>query len=296
MKVALTGASGFIGSVIAKHLSEQGHSVTALVRQTSNRSHIEQYVSQFITGNHDDIESTAALIDDADVVIHNSFDWDALQNGSIQDHLLSNLQGSINLLESSGQRHFIYISSIAVHHQMHDNWKGEIDETHPLRPGSMYGACKAAMEAHLWQAYTTRNQPVTAIRPCGVYGIDPKLSRSIGCTIVEFVQQGKPYARKGGGKFVHVDDVAAATVASIGNHDATPNVYNLVDCYARWADWAAIAADVTGSEIEIDMSSPATPVNMFDKTLAQHDLGVHLERGLDGIKTHIEELASMDKA
>ena len=292
MKVALTGASGFIGSFIAKHASEHGHTVTALVRETSNRSHIEQYVSTFVTGTHDDTAPVLALIEDADVVIHNSFDWEALKSGDLQAHFASNLQGSINLLEASEQRHFIYISSIAVHHLMHEHWNGSIDETHPLRPGSMYGACKAAIEAHLWQAHAQRNQPVTAIRPCGVYGMDPNLQRSMGWPILESVEKGTPFTREGGGKFVHVDDVAAATVASIDNPKATPNVYNLVDCYARWADWAVLAAEVTETKIEIDMSSPSEPKNTFDKSSTLNDLGVDLGRGLDGIRAHIEELVS----
>ena len=292
MNVAITGASGFIGSVIAKHLSEHGHTVIALVRETSDRSHIEQYVSKFISGTHEDDQGTAELIEDADVVIHNSFDWSALKSKDLQAHLASNLQGSINLLEASEQRHFIYISSIAVHHLMHDNWNGSIDETHPLRPQSMYGACKAAVEAHLWQAHAQRNQPITAIRPCGVYGLDPNLRRSMGWPIIESVAKGTPFTQEGGGKFVNVEDVAAATVASIDNPKASPNVYNLVDCYARWADWAVLAAEVTKTKIEIDTSGPSEPLNTFDKSNTLNDLGVDLGRGLDGIRAHIEELVA----
>jgi nucleoside-diphosphate-sugar epimerase len=293
MNVAITGASGFIGSVIAKHACEHGHTVTALVRETSNRSHIDQYVNEFFTGTHDDATAVSELIDNADVVIHNSFDWAALQNGNVQSHYESNLRGSINLLEMSDQRHFIYISSIAVHHHMHDRWEGSIDETHPTRPGSLYGACKAAVEAHLWQAHAQRNQQVTAIRPCAVYGIDPNQERSIGWPIVQTIKAGKPYTKLGGGKFVHVDDVAAATVACIDNPKATPNVYNLVDCYARWADWALLAAKEIGCEVEIDQSSPEAPKNTFITTNVANDLGVMLNRGTDGIRKQIQDLINV---
>ena len=105
-------------------------------------------------------------------------------------------------------KHFIYMSSIAVHHHMHDKWQGTIDEAHPTRPGSLYGACKAAIEAHLWAANASHGQQFSAIRPCAVYGIDPSIKRSIGWPIIETVKHGKPYERTGGGKFVHVDDVA----------------------------------------------------------------------------------------
>ena len=293
MNIAITGASGFIGSAIAKHACEHGHTVTALVRETSNRSHINPLVKEFVVGTHDDASAVASLVEKADVVIHNSFDWEALKSGNMQMHFDSNLTGSINLLESSADRHFIYISSIAVHHHMHDRWEGSIDETHPTRPGSSYGACKAAVESHLWAANASKNQLVTAIRPCAVYGIDPNKERSIGSPIIATIKEGKPYTRLGGGKFVHVDDVAAATIASIDNPKSSPNVYNLVDCYARWADWALIAAEELECVVEIDQSSPIEPKNHFITTNVSNDLGIVLNRGMDGIRKHLKDLINV---
>lgn len=290
MNIALTGASGFIGSVIAKHATEHGHSVTALVRDSSRRDHIEPYVSKFVVGTHDDSNAVAQLLEGVDVVIHNSFDWGALKSGDLDLHLKSNLQGSINLLEASDERHFIYISSIAVHHHMHQNWNGQIDESHPTRPGSNYGACKAAAEAHLWASNTSRGQRVTSIRPTAVYGLDPNIERSIGYPIIQSLREGKPYTRLGGGKFVNVEDVAAATIACIGNQKASPRVYNLVNCYARWADWATFAAEALGCDVEIDMSSLATPMNSFDTSDVTDDLGVEAHRGMDDIRNAVEKL------
>ena len=290
MNIALTGASGFIGAAVAKHAAEQGHSVTALVRNTSKREHIEPFVSTFVVGSHDDPIAAAQLLEDADVVIHNSFDWAAIKDGGTQAHLQSNLVGSINLLEASNEKQFIYMSSIAVHHYMHDKWKGAIDAAHPTRPGSLYGGCKASVESHLWAANATRKQQVTAIRPCAVYGIDPNLKRSMGWPMIESIAAGKPFNKLGGGKFVHVDDVAAATIAAIDNSNASPQVYNLVDCYARWADWARIVAEELGCEVDIDESSPAIPKNNFITKDVADDLGVMLNRGMDGIRKHIKEL------
>ena len=290
MNIALTGASGFIGSFIAKHAVEHGHSVVSLVREASRRDHIEPFVSTFVVGTHDDSNAVSQLLEGADVVIHNSFDWAALKSGDLSLHVKSNLQGSIELLEASAQRHFIYISSIAVHHHMHPKWNANIDETHPTRPGSLYGACKASVEAHLWAANASRNQPVTAMRPCAVYGIDPHLERSIGWPMIETIRTGEPYTKLGGGKFVHVDDVAVATIAAIDNPSASPAVYNLVDCYARWADWATIVADELKVEDKIDISSPQQPINSFDTSNVERDLGVVLNRGMDGIRNQIKNL------
>ena len=293
MRIALTGASGFIGAALARDLVAAGHEVTALVREESRRDHIETYIDRFVVGTHDDSDARTHLLDGADVIIHNSFDWSVLKSKDFAAHVQTNLNGSLDLLQASEGRPFIYMSSIAVHHHMHDRWNGVIDESHPARPGTLYGAMKVAMEAHMWAAHAERNQAVTAIRPCAVYGIDPRLRRSIGWPIIQSVRRGQDFTKLGGGKFVHVDDVAAATVACIENPKASPAVYNLVDCYARWSDWAAITADLLGAEVKIDDSSPPAPKNTFEKGAVQDDLGVQMDRGHQGIREHLAALIDL---
>ena len=295
MRIALTGASGFIGAALARDLVGAGHVVNALVRTESRRDHIESLVDRFVVGANDDQRSRAELLADADVVIHNSFDWSVLKARDFAAHSRANLQASLDLLQESEGRPFVFMSSIAVHHHMHERWDGVIDESHPARPGTLYGAMKVAMEAHMWAAHAECGQVVTSIRPCAVYGIDPRLRRSIGWPILDAVRKGQPFSRAGGGKFVHVDDVAAATVASIGNPAASPRVYNLVDCYARWSDWAAISCDLLGVEVDIDDSSPAQPRNRFDTSDVQSDLGVAMNRGHDGIRRHLTELIAQSE-
>jgi nucleoside-diphosphate-sugar epimerase len=86
-----------------------------------------------------------------------------------------------------------------------------------------------------------------------------------------------------------VDDVAAAAAAAVGNPIAAGRAFNLVDCYARWADWAAIACDVLGASREIDLTSPASPRNSFSRDAAR-ELGVRLDRGHEGIRSHLRAL------
>jgi nucleoside-diphosphate-sugar epimerase len=175
---------------------------------------------------------------------------------------------------------------------MRPRWEGVIDEDHPLRPASSYGALKAAVEAYLWAAHFGEGRHTCALRPCAVYGIDPRLDRSHGYALIEKIGRGESINKPGGGEFVHIDDVAAAIVATVDNRSAAGRAYNLVDCYARWADWAKMACEELGVDVPIDFSSPAQPKNTFTKNAAL-SLGVQLDRGHEGIRTHLRELIEM---
>ncbi len=302
MRIALTGVSGFIGSHLARRLADEGHKISGLVRETSNWQAVQPYCDKLTFGDQADETRFPDLLEGCDCVVHNSVDWDAIrpgykQRGGMRRHLLNNLVGSIRLLELSNPRQFIFVSTIAVYHDILPQWGGRPDETHPTRPATPYGAYKAAVEAHLWAECFGRDRNTSAVRPCAVYGMDPRLDRAIGYSIVREIEAERKFTKRGGGKFVHVDDVTAAVAALVGNDDARGRAYNLVDCYARWADWAAIAADIMRIRPEIDMSSPPEPKNTFDTTKARALPGVRLDRGHEGIRKHLQKLIdTMNKA
>ena len=166
MRVAMTGVSGFIGSVLARHLRGAGHSVTGLVRSTSRREHVEAVVDRFVVGDQADASAWPDLLEGADCVVHNSVDWQPLgEQSDLDAHLQSNLVGSIAMLAAAAPRQFIFVSSVAVHHDILSRWRRVIDEDHPLRPAGLYGAYKAAVEAHLWDAHYRTGQATCAVRP-----------------------------------------------------------------------------------------------------------------------------------
>ena len=294
MKIAVTGASGFIGSYIARQLYEQGHRVVGLVRETSPREHIEEVIDRFVVGDHADPVAWEKLLDGTDALVHNSLDRASSQM-DLDRYLQQNLVASIKLLAASAPRPTVFISSVAAVADILPQARGMITPEHPTRPASDYGAYKAAVEQFCLAAHLGQGRRMSIVRPSAVYGIDRTLERSHGYEIIQALRGTGRYQKPGGGKFVHVRDVAAVVSACIDQEQADGQIFNLADCYARWGDWARIAAEELAiADAEVDLSSLPESRNSFTKDNVQA-LGISMDRGHQGIREHLRELiARMD--
>ncbi|MEM8875932.1 MAG: NAD(P)-dependent oxidoreductase [Planctomycetota bacterium] len=296
MLVALTGASGFIGSYTAKALVQAGHEVRALVRESSRRDHIESSVNQFVVGTHDELHVAHELVKGVDAVIHNSVDWQPLRRDDVEAHFRGNVLGTLNLLEAARQagcRQFVFVSSVATHHEIVTT--PTITETHPLWPATLYGAYKAAVEPHLKAYHARYGMNTSAWRPAAVYGVDPDLQRSQWRGLIQRAAAGEKIDIDRGGKITHVQDVADALTCAIGDEQTAGQIYNLVDQYLYWQRVAELTKEVTGSTAEIVDRAETGPTNNFDTTKAEtffdrHGNTTALRRGETGVRDYIRAL------
>lgn len=295
MLIALTGATGFIGSYTAAALHRSGHAVRALVRRTSRRDSAAPYVSEWTIGELDDPQALAGLVAGAEVVIHLAADWNALETSPIRN-FERNVLASLRLLEAArlaGARQFLFASSIAVYHDILSDRR--LDEFHPTLPHSLYGAYKAAVEPHLVAYHHQFGMNTSSWRPGGVYGIDPRLQESQWYKIVQQVKRGEDVDTASGGKVVHVQDVADALAAAIDDPEVSGKCFNLVDCYVYDQTVAEIARDLCGSSSRIASRKGEGPRHQFNTALARgfftrHGNTVALQRGEPGIRGYIEQL------
>lgn len=296
LRVALTGMTGFIGRSTASLLQSSGHHVQGLVRP-GRESAAKDLKAAIVTGTMEDRTAHAPLLDGADVLVHNAVDWQVLKSGDLPGHLDVNLTAGVELLSAAASKgcRIVLISTVAVHHHMLEHWNGAIDHMHPSRPGSLYGALKAALEAHCWALHAQSGTPVSVLRPSAVYGLDPNHKRSIGWKMIKHLLAGQPFPRKGGGKFVHVDDVAACINAAATSTSEDLRIHHLADCYARWSDWTAMATDALSLDMKAHHDMPPMPRNMFETDDVQRDLDVSMCRGHDGIRAHIDDIISVQR-
>ena len=298
MLIALTGASGFIGSYIAQTLHRSGHKVRALVRATSRREHIAPFVSEWTEGEAADPQAIAALVAGADVVIHDAADWDALRRSPVAN-FEGNVLGTLRLLDAArqaGASQFIFVSSVAVYDEIPPSANGRITEETPAWPGGIYGAYKAAVEPHLKAYHKTYGMNTSSWRPAAVYGVDPKLERSQWFDLIRSAKQGDTIDTPQGGKITHVQDIAAALTLAIGDESVAGQFYNLVDGYMYWQRAAEFAKEHTNSAAAtiVDRKG-AGPKNQFDCTKAieffnRHGNTTALRRGEAGVRAYVAEL------
>ena len=295
MLIAITGASGFIGSYVVRTLHAAGHRIRALVRPTSRREHVAPFVEHFIEGDVADAQSLAALVAGVDAVIHDAADWDALRR-SPTTNFERNVFASLQLLEQArqaGVEQFIFVSSVAVYHNILPDRK--LDENHPTWPSSIYGAYKAAIEPHLIAYQCTYGMNTSSWRPAAVYGIDPKLEKSQWHDLINTTKQGGTIDTAHGGKITHVQDIADALTLALGDEKCAGQFYNLVDRYIYWQQAAEFAKEITGSSATIIDRKGAGPKNSFDTSKAieffnRHGNSTALRRGLDGVRHYVQAL------
>ncbi len=81
MKVALTGATGYIGSHVLTELREHGHEVTALVRDDTRADTVAAHGAKAAVVDLYDRPAMASLLEDADGAIHTASPGDATTAG-----------------------------------------------------------------------------------------------------------------------------------------------------------------------------------------------------------------------
>src|SRR5262252_4091939 len=116
MLAFVTGATGFLGSHVARVLAEQGADIRLLVRSTSNLKNLEGLKAQTATGDLRDAASLEKAMSGCDTVFHIAADY-RLWVRDPHEMYRSNVEGTRALLAAArknGVRRVVYTSSVAT--------------------------------------------------------------------------------------------------------------------------------------------------------------------------------------
>jgi UDP-glucose 4-epimerase len=241
MRVLITGGAGFIGSHLADHYVNAGHTVTLLDNfSTGSHSNIAHLDSK-VTTIDDDIRNSELinqLIKNSDLVLHMAA---ALGVNTILESPLesmsTNITGSEVVLNAATMhnKRIIIASTSEIYGK---NPKQPLSETDDRVVGApqkirwTYSDAKAIEEAMAFALHQEKKLPVTTVRLFNTVG--PRQTGRYGMVVPRFVhaaQKNEPITIYGDGTqsrvFCHVLDAVSA-IATMASTDSTiGDVFNV---------------------------------------------------------------------
>jgi len=217
-KVLVTGASGFVGSAVAKILTEAGFAVRALVRPTSPRGHLNGVPVEFAEGDLRDADSVRRAMAGVRHVFHVAADY-RLWARDPREITEVNVAGTRTIMTEAlraGVERVVYTSSVAT---LALNREGlPVDETLPLTEAAAIGSYKRSKVAaeRLVEAMIANDKlPAIIVNPSTPIGPRDVRPTPTGRIIVEAATGRVPGFVDTGLNLVHVDDVAAGHLAAL---------------------------------------------------------------------------------
>ena len=240
MRILIMGGTRFIGVSLTKILVSQGHDVVLFNR--GNKPAPIDDVQQI----HGDRKDIAQL---KDKLAGETFDAIFDNNG----RELSDTQPLVELFQGK-IAHFVYVSSAGVYlpsHQM-PHREGDVVDPNSRHKG------KFATEQYL----EAQGIPFTSIRPTYIYG--PGNYNDLEAWFFDRLTRNRPLLIPSGGfhftQFGHVEDLATAMSAVLGNEKAIGQIYNISgDRYVTFTGLAYSCAEAMGknsADVEIKYYDP----------------------------------------
>ena len=147
MRVAVTGAAGYVGRFVVAELLAQGWEVRAWARDGTDRGGFPGPV-EWVEGGLERPESALPLVEGADALVHAAYRhlpgrYRGGEGQDLEGYLAANLTGTLSFLRrarAAGVERVVFLSSRAVYgRRLPDR---PLDEDHPAWPDSHYGAYK----------------------------------------------------------------------------------------------------------------------------------------------------------
>ncbi len=213
MKVAVTGATGHVGTCLVQQLLEKNHKVRVLVHH--HPENLQNLPVEIVTGSLQEEETLEQLCNDREIIFHLAAKI-SIGNEKEEPVYETNVTGTkklVNTARKSGVKKLIHFSS--VHTLQSFSHNKPLDENRPLVLDSnlIYEKSKAVAEKWVLEQNTTDFQ-VIVLNPTAIIGPCDKRPSYLGRVIQKIYQGSLPGLVPGGYNWVDVRDVAAAAIAA----------------------------------------------------------------------------------
>jgi nucleoside-diphosphate-sugar epimerase len=244
MRVAVTGANGFLGAALSKYLLRKSIDVVKIQRRSGG---------DHIIGDINANTIWPSALERCDTVIHTAAKVHAPSNGvnGLASFMDVNRDGTLNLARQAaaqGVKRFIFISTIGVHGSKTNGQP--FNEESPRQPHSDYAKSKNEAELGLREISCDTGMEVVVIRPTLIYGQDApgnfnRLVRLIKLSPI------LPFSRCDNRRsFISVNNLCDFIFTCVVNNDAANHAFVISDGHAvSISDFTNCIADALGKKI-----------------------------------------------
>jgi dihydroflavonol-4-reductase len=211
VRALVTGATGFVGSAVARALCGAGWTVRALARAGSDRRNLRQLPVEVATGDLNDPLSLEEALRGCDALFHVAADY-RLGVADPQQLYRTNVEGTRNVLNAAhraGVARIVYTSSVATVGLPADGSPGTEDT--PVALADMIGHYKRSkfLAEEVAREFARAGTPVVIVNPSTPIGPGDVKPTPTGQIVVDAAAGRTPAYVDTGLNIVHVDDVAA---------------------------------------------------------------------------------------
>jgi dihydroflavonol-4-reductase len=218
MTTLVTGASGFVGSAVARTLAARGHDLRLLVRPTSDLTNVRDLKAELVTGDLTDPASLARAAAGCRYVFHVAADY-RIWVPDPDAMLRANVDGAVAMVRAAaaaGAERIVHCSSVAALGQIGDGTSA--DEDTPTNQADFVGIYKRSKylaERAVLDLARTESLPVVVVNPAAPVGPRDIKPTPTGKMILDAAAGRVPAFIDTGLNIVHVDDVAEGHVLAM---------------------------------------------------------------------------------
>jgi dihydroflavonol-4-reductase len=209
MRLFLTGATGFVGSHVARLAAEQGAELRLLTRESSNLSNLPKS-AELVQGDLREPAAFASALRDCDALIHIAADY-RLWVPDPAEMYKANVEGTRELLRlarEAGVRRVVYTSSVATMGFRKD--RSVVDEQTPVAESDMIGHYKRSkwMAEQVAIEAARAGQEIVILNPTTPIGSMDTKPTPTGRIVVDFLNRKFPAYVETGLNLVDVEEIA----------------------------------------------------------------------------------------
>jgi dihydroflavonol-4-reductase len=224
-RVLVTGASGFVGSAVARAAQARGFDVSVLARATSPRRNLDALKCEIVEGDIKDETTVARAAKGVRYLFHVAADY-RLWARDPSEIYRNNVEGTRTVMRgalASGVERIVYTSSVAT---LKPPLSGSADETARANEKDaigVYKKSKIAAEELVRRMAAGDRLPVVIVSPSTPIGPRDVKPTPTGRVILEAARGRIPAFVDTGLNLVHVDDVAAGHLLALDKGRAGEN-------------------------------------------------------------------------